>query len=198
MGRGAWWATVHGVAQRRTRLKWLSTTQHETPSRMLTYTHTPASEGPRTPDRPITFLHPSPLVTVTSPFQPSVQGGPPSESTDLALAAVGGPSVTSPSVHTLCPKHLLMKRLWEKTRGESGPLWRGALGLLLLLQIQTGSPMRATLHHCLAEAAGPSLPSGDAPPQTLLPGVLIGRAVMRKPASHSRGYPQGSVTHIVF
>lgn len=131
---------------------------------MLTYTHTPASEGPRTPDHQITFLHPSPPVAVTSPFQPSVQGGPPSESTDLAPAAVGGPSVTSPSVHTLCPEHLLMKRLCEKTRGKSGPLWRGAPDLLLLLQIQTGSPMRATFHHCLATAAGPSLPSGDRPP----------------------------------
>ena len=28
MDRGAWWATVHGVAKSRTRLKQLSTTQH--------------------------------------------------------------------------------------------------------------------------------------------------------------------------
>ena len=28
MDRGAWWATVHGVAKSQTRLKQLSTTQH--------------------------------------------------------------------------------------------------------------------------------------------------------------------------
>ena len=28
MDRGAWWATVHGVAEHQTRLRWLSTAQH--------------------------------------------------------------------------------------------------------------------------------------------------------------------------
>ena len=74
----------------------LSTAQHETPSGMVTCTQYPPRKDPRpearTPQSPDRFSpRPSPLVAVMSPFQPSGQGGPPSESTDLARAAVGGP-----------------------------------------------------------------------------------------------------------
>ena len=39
MDRGAWWATVHRVAQSRTRLKWLSTAQHTAPLFMSLFSH---------------------------------------------------------------------------------------------------------------------------------------------------------------